>query len=141
MFTKLLVAYDGSDGAERALRAGIDLAKSLGQDLYAVMVEEDLPHYAGTLDEVDAIKEQKDAYFGQLSREAIALAEGLGVALHTEIIAGHEVGAIVEYVKKHGFNLLIVGKHGHSALYERVIGTTAHGIMSHSPCSVLVVVQ
>jgi len=162
MFTKLLVAYDGSDGAKRALNAGIALAKSLALDLHAVMVEEGLPPYAGTMldtlsmygqtsvaaipivdrsGEMEAVKDRKDAYFEQLSREASELTQSQGVALHAEVVVGHEVGAIVDYVKRHGFDLLLIGAHGHSALYERIIGTTAHGLLSQAPCNVLIVKQ
>jgi nucleotide-binding universal stress UspA family protein len=54
MFRRLLVAYDGSEGANRALVAGVALAKALGVDLHAVAVEEELPKYAATLDELTA---------------------------------------------------------------------------------------
>jgi nucleotide-binding universal stress UspA family protein len=141
MFDKILVAFDGSDGANAALRAGIDLAGVLGVELHAVMVEDELPRYAGTIDEVDAIKEQKDAYFGQLGREACAVAASAGVKLQAEVIAGHEIGAIVEYVRSGEFDLLLIGWHGHSQLHERIMGSTAHGLMFNAPCSVLVVKQ
>jgi nucleotide-binding universal stress UspA family protein len=49
MFTRILVAYDGSDGAKAALRIGIGLAKSLGTELHSISVEEHLPHYAATI--------------------------------------------------------------------------------------------
>jgi nucleotide-binding universal stress UspA family protein len=98
MFQKLLVAYDGSEGAIKALIAGMKLAKSFGVDLHAVAVEEGLPRYAATLDEIDAVKEQKDAYYGQLNREAEAMARAEGVTLHTTIIPGHEVRALIDYI-------------------------------------------
>jgi nucleotide-binding universal stress UspA family protein len=139
MFRRLLVAYDGSEGANRALRAGIDLAKALGVDLHAVTVEEELPRYAATLDEIDAVKEQKDAYFGQLNREAAALASAEGVTLHTAIVAGHEVDALVRYILEHGFDLLLIGFHGHSAISERLRGSTSGSLVLHAPCSVLVI--
>lgn len=139
MFSKLLVAYDGSDGANRALKAGIEMAKALGVDLHLVTVEEELPRYAATMDEIDAVKEQKDAYFGQLNREAEAIADAAGVRLHTAIVAGHEVEAIRDHVLKHGFDLLLVGFHGHSAISERLRGSTSGSLVLHAPCTVMVV--
>lgn len=139
MYTKILIAYDGSDKANEALHVGIDLGRCAGQELHLVMVEEELPRYAGTMDEVDVIKEQKDAYFGQLGREACAQAQNEGVTLHTRVVAGHEIGAIVEYVKKNGFDLLIIGSHGHSQIHERLVGSTAQGLMTAVPCDVLIV--
>src|SRR5438552_12908189 len=123
MFRKLLVAYDGSEGATRALSAGIELGKALGVDLHSVSVEEELPRYAATLDELDAVKEQKDAYFAKLNQEAESLAHAEGVTLHTAVIAGHEVRAIDDYALQHGFDTLLVGFHGHSAIAERIRGS------------------
>jgi hypothetical protein len=45
MFKKILVAYDGSPEAGRALIVGIQLAKSLKADLRTVYVYEKLPAY------------------------------------------------------------------------------------------------
>jgi len=70
MFRKILVAYDGSEGARAALRVGIGLAKSLGIELRSLSVEEHLPHYAATIDEVLDAEERIDAYFQKLTKEA-----------------------------------------------------------------------
>ena len=43
MFRKILLAYDGSEGANRALEVGIDLAKIHGAELWAVAVQENCP--------------------------------------------------------------------------------------------------
>jgi nucleotide-binding universal stress UspA family protein len=139
MFRKLLVAYDGSDGSNRALRAGIEMAKAFGVDLHLVTVEEELPRYAATIDEIEGVKERKDAYFGRLHREAEVMAQDAGVRLHTAIVVGHEVEAIRSYVFKHGFDLLLVGFHGHSAISERLRGSTAGSLVLHATCSVMVV--
>jgi len=139
MFRRLLVAYDGSEGANKALRAGIELAKALGVDLHAVAVEEELPRYAAMLDELEEVKAQKDAYFGQVNREAEALARAEGVTLHTAVVPGHEVRAIIDYTLQHDFDTLIVGFHGHSAISERIRGSTTGSLVLNSPCTVVVV--
>jgi nucleotide-binding universal stress UspA family protein len=139
MFRKLLVAYDGSDGSNRALQAGIELAKAAEVDLHAVTVEEELPRYAATLDEIDAIKEQKDAFYSQLHREVQAIAADQGVTLHATVVPGHEVRGVRDYILRHGFDLLIVGFHGHSVVSERLRGSTTGSLVLHAPCSVLVV--
>jgi hypothetical protein len=45
MFSKILIANDGPEGAARALLAAIKLAKALGADLHMISVEE-LPRFA-----------------------------------------------------------------------------------------------
>jgi nucleotide-binding universal stress UspA family protein len=61
MFEKILVAHDGSDGAQRAFDAAVDLAARLQASLHMIGVEEDLPRYAETMLEVDDEKEDEES--------------------------------------------------------------------------------
>ena len=137
MFRKVLVAYDGSDGAKAALRIGVGLAKSLGSELHSISVEEHLPHYAVSVGEIQEAKDRVDEYFRILTKEARDQAGLNGVELQTAIRQGHEVEMIVNYAKEGAFNLLLAGYHGHSRIFERVMGSTAQSIIRLSPCSVL----
>jgi len=137
MFTRILVAYDGSDGARAALRVGIGLAKSLGAELHSISVEEHLPHYAATIDEVEDAKDRIDAYFRTLTKEARDQALLAGVELQTVVRQGHEVEMIITYARGGQFDLLLAGYHGHSRIFDRLIGSTAQSIVRLSPCSVL----
>lgn len=85
MFRKILVAYDGSEGARAALRVGIGLAKNLGAELRSISVEEHLPHYAATIGEVQDAKERVDEYFRVLTKDARDQAALAGVELQTTI--------------------------------------------------------
>jgi len=137
MFRKILLAYDGSDGAKGALRIGIGLSKSLSCELHSISVEEELPHYAATMGEVEDAKERVDEYFRMLTKEARDQAALVGVELQTAIRRGHEVESIVNHAKEGGFDLLLAGYHGHSRIFERVMGSTAQSLIRLSPCSVL----
>ena len=137
MFRKILLAYDGSDGAKTALRIGIGLAKSLPAEIHSISVEEELPHYAATMGEVQDAKERVYEYFRVLTKDARDQAALLGVELQTAIMQGHEVEIIVNYAKEGSFDLLLAGYHGHSRIFERVMGSTAQSLVRLSPCSVL----
>jgi nucleotide-binding universal stress UspA family protein len=137
MFRKILVAYDGSEGARAALRIGIGLAKSLGIELHSISVEEHLPHYAATIGEVQDTKDRVDAYFRTLTKDARDQALLGGVELQAAVRQGHEVEAIVTYARDGQFDLLLAGYHGHSRIFDRLIGSTAQSIVRLSPCSVL----
>ena len=50
MFKRILLAYDGSDGARKALEAGIELAKLHQAELVALAVQEQPPGFAGITD-------------------------------------------------------------------------------------------
>ena len=45
---------------------------------------------------------------------------------------------IVELVEREGFDLLLVGFMGHSAIYNRLIGSTTDRLVELAPCPVLV---
>ena len=137
MYRRILVAYDGSDGARAALRHGVELAKTLGARLSSISVEEHLPHYAASLSEVKAAKEDIDAYFRRLTKEARDYAAIHGVDLDVMVRQGHEVEEIVAAARDGTFDLLILGYHGHSVIFERVLGSTAQSVVRHAPCSVL----
>lgn len=139
MYSRILVGFDGSAGAECALNAGLSLAKALEAELHVIMVEEDLPKYAATIGEYDEVKQQRDAYFAQLERQVHLAAQLAQVPVHTHIVAGHEVWAMVDFAKQHAVDLVIIGHQGHSTLHERVFGSTASSIVAHVPCHVLVV--
>lgn len=139
MFKHMLVAYEGSDSAKAALAMGIALAKSLGIDLYSISVEEHLPRYAGSIEEVKGAKEQIDEHFRALTKEARDAAAVDGVELVTVLRQGHEVQEILRCAREGGFDLLVLGSHGHSRVFERVIGSTSLSVARLTPCSVLIV--
>lgn len=139
MYSRILVGFDGSPCAERALNAGLALAKALEAELHVIMVEEDLPKYAATIGEYEEVKKRRDAYFAQLERQVLLAAQLGEVPVKTHIVAGHEVWAIVDFVKQQSVDLVIIGHQGHSTIHERVFGSTASSIVTHVPCHVLVV--
>jgi len=139
MYHRILLAYDGSPGADKALRAAIRAAKEQGAELHLLAVEEGLPRYAATADEMDAVKEQKDTYYQRLCDRAEMEAQLAGVPLTSHVIAGHPSTVIPEFARKLGCDLIVAGFHGHSALHARIFGSTCRGIIFHSDCSVLVV--
>lgn len=139
MFKKILIANDGSEGAKKALRIAIDIAKRYGAELHSISVEEDLPHYAATIGEVLEAKAEKNNYFKKINEEAKELALKEGVILHTHVIAGHEVKTIVDFTRDHHFDLVVIGFMGHSKIYDRVWGSTSQNITRLVPCTVMVV--
>ena len=139
MFKKILVGYDGSEGAKKALRTAVDIAKHYGAELHSISVEEDLPHYAATIGEVQEAKAEKNGYFAKLIEEAKEIAAKEDVALHAKVVAGHEVETVVDYAKDHHFDLVVIGFMGHSKIYDRVWGSTSQSITRLVPCTVMVV--
>jgi nucleotide-binding universal stress UspA family protein len=138
MFRKIAVAHDGSEGGGRALSAAIKLAKQHAAELHMVSVEE-LPQFPTSIDEVVEEKTEANHFFEGVVAHAKGQAHALGVKLTAHVVMGHAVAAIVEFVERERVDLLVIGYMGHSALYNRVIGSTTDRLVELAPCAVLVV--
>lgn len=139
MFKKILIANDGSEGAKKALKTAIDLAKKYNAELHSISVEEGVPHYAATIGEVEEFRKEANEFFKKINDEAVEEAGKEGIELHTKVQAGHEVETIVRYAKEGNFDLLVIGFMGHSKIFGRVWGSTSQNITKLSPCTVVVV--
>jgi len=139
MFKRILVAYDGSEGAQAALTMGIGLAKSPRTELYSISVEEHLPRYAATIGEVEDAREQIDEHFRAVTKQARDSAALQGVDLESVVRQGHELQAILDFARQRRCDLLLLGSQGHSRVFERVIGSTSLSLIRLASCSVLIV--
>ncbi len=139
MFKKILIAYDGSPVSKRALEAAIDLAKKYEAYFEIISVIEELPKYAATVGEVKEIQLEAQKHYHEMQQQAIAQAAAAGVTLVDKVLPGHEVDTIVGYAEHHQFDLLVVGRHGHSAIRKKHPGSTSANIITHATCTVLVV--
>jgi len=139
MFKKILLAYDGSEGANKALNAGINLAQIHQAELWALAVQERLPRFSGTMDEVQEEKAFANQHYGQLLEVARAKAQEAGLELKTLMRPGHPAQTILQVAKEGKFDLILVGHSGLSGVWAAFLGTTAEKVSRHAPCSVLIV--
>ena len=139
MFRKILLAYDGSEGANTALNAGINLAKIHQAELWALAVQEKLPRFSGTIDEVKEEKQFANDQYGKLLEAAKVKAKEAGGVLKTLMRPGHPAQTIVAVAKEGKFDLVLVGHTGLSGVWAAFLGTTAEKVSRHAPCSVLIV--
>jgi nucleotide-binding universal stress UspA family protein len=137
-FDNVLVAIDGSEGADRALDCALSLVSRLGGRLTALAVEGKLPAYAASVGEVEEVKREKDGFFGNLLDEAKRQAQERGVDLSTDLVPGHAAEVIARYAKTHGHDLIVIGHRGHF-LGDYLLGSTADRVTHHAQCPVMVV--
>jgi nucleotide-binding universal stress UspA family protein len=139
MFKKILIANDGSEGAKKALRAALALAKTFGAEIQSISIKERASHYAETVGEVMEEQEEANIFFARVNAEAMAMAAQDGIDLKCVVLAGHEVETIIRFARDGGFDLLVIGFMGHSRAFGRIWGGTSQNLAKTSPCSVLVV--
>ncbi len=138
MFKKILHANDGSESAFHALSLAIALAEQNQSELHMVCVEE-LPNLPEFIADVRDAKEAADRRYSAVLRRASDAARERGLELRTHVLVGHAVRDIVKLAAELEVELLVIGAVGHSALYERLIGSRADRITQLAQCPVLVV--
>lgn len=138
MYSRILIAHDGSDGAAKALAAALALARRFKAALHMISVEE-LPRFADTLGELAEEQQEQNHRFRTAIERAAKEARAARVKLETHVVVGHAVASIVDFIKRGRYDLLVIGYMGHTALYNRLIGSTTDRLVELAPCDVLVV--
>ncbi len=138
MFSKILHANDGSEHAFHALALALSIAKQNNSELHMICVEE-VDYMPEFIEEVREETGTAARRFHGVVQRAKGMAEQSRVKLITHVIAGHPVRDIVRVAADLKVELLVIGATGHSAIYERMIGSRADRIVQLAQCPVLVV--
>jgi nucleotide-binding universal stress UspA family protein len=138
MFSRILHANDGSEHAFHALTVALAIAKQNNSDLHMVSVEE-IDYMPEFVEEVREETGTAARRFHAVLQRARAMAEESHVHLKTHVVAGHPVRDVIILAADLKVELLVIGARGHSALYERMVGSRADRIMQLARCPVLVV--
>jgi nucleotide-binding universal stress UspA family protein len=111
MFQRILIAWDGSPLALRALDVAIDLARRYEAELVAISVANS-PADAETSADRSESAEAAGSYLAASFADVVDRAERAGVGVEHAIVEGQEPArALAEYAHEHGFDLLVCGHH------------------------------
>ena len=145
VFSKILVAVDGSESSINATDYAMEMAKKDGAQLIALTVNRiPLSSYGLTTPqgELKQPKEREELleskqWFDKLKQNA----NQNNIQLKTEIISSQMSveGTIVEYAESEGIDLIIIGTKGSSGLKKMLLGSVASGVVSYATCPVMVV--
>lgn len=132
---KVLLAYDGSDNAKRALEVVIALNHE-GDVVTVVSSAEGLPlyGYAGTL---LPTPEQEAERHRQAVEARAALAEH-GIDATVVERHGDAATAILDEAEAEGTELIVLGTRGLSTAERWLLGSVSSRVVHHAHCSVLV---
>lgn len=136
MFSKIVLAYDGSEGAKLALERTATLA---GAAHVLVLAVGRIPEYAETVSEVEEAKEQAGRHYRTAVEQAVQTLRAAGVSAEAHLDYGKVGDTIVRHAEEIGADLIVVGTNPHTALKRRVLGASADKVVDHAHCSVLVV--
>ncbi|MFE9559696.1 universal stress protein [Streptomyces sp. NPDC006487] len=132
----VVLGYDESPGAERALRVALEVAAAFGEPLVLVYGAA-APGPTG--EESRAHREAvREAGRSALSR-AVEAADEAGVPSTVEVADAKPAQALLDAAERHDARVIIVGSWGDSPIRGALLGSTPHKLLHLSPVPVLCV--
>jgi len=143
MFSKILVAVDGSPFAKRALKYAVEIAKRYGAKLillhvvlrrfYAVT-----PSEAGVLATTVFVKEMEAEGQG-IIKEAEDLVKIEGVNYECKMVQGVPADEIVKCAQAESVDLIVIGSRGLTEVRAFLLGSVSDKVSHHAKCPTLIV--
>lgn len=139
MYKTILVAYDGSEGARKALNNAIELSKALQSKLIALWIGGFRAYYHETVAEIDEESKAIDSFSAKLKKELKEKSYEEGIEIEYAHLQGNPAKLIVEYADKNQFDLIVMGCGGHSGLWGNDLGHVTDKVSENAKCNVLIV--
>ena len=136
MFKSILVAWDGSEHAKRALAEAIDVARSQHASLALLTVATLQPVGLGLVPPISEVDLQQGAKEILAAGEAL-VPEGIPVSGRTAI--GHPGTEILERAAAADHDLIVLGSRGRGAVRSAVLGSVSHFVLNHGTVPMLIV--
>ncbi|MEA2323330.1 MAG: hypothetical protein QOD81_3180 [Solirubrobacteraceae bacterium] len=133
---RILVGYDGSEPAKRALQRVADMAGPDDEVLVVAVAEmhaRAVLTEGAQLDPSELPKRRRDL------EEANAFLAERGVEAETILAQGEPGDAIVKIAHERDADLIVVGHRGMNALERILLGSVSSKVVHRAPCDVLVV--
>lgn len=142
----ILACLDTSSGAQRVLDQGKLLAERFNASLSLLHVIEPVATYVPVGASMDVIATTPLDIDPDLTQVATQRLEKLAGPLRAsgrdvscQAVLGMAVDEIVERAKTLHADYIILGSHGHGAIFHLFSGSVVNGVLKHSPVPVLVV--
>jgi len=140
MFEKILVATDGSKHAEKAARVAIEIAKLSGGKITAIYVA-DTSKMSHLPDDMllFSIRDLLVKEGNEATAEIEAMSRDAGVSLDKALAEGSPADEILNYAKKNGMDLIVIGSVGRTGLDKFLLGSVAEKVVRNSTVPVFTV--
>lgn len=142
----VLVPVDFSDTQGRLLEAAEAEAKIRSASLLLLHVIEPAAEVAGFETDPEMMRlrigqdlEAEQRIENERLRELAKQVEARGVKCESAVRFGLPADEILSAAAEHHADLLVMGSHGHGALYHLFTGSVVTGVLKRTPCPVLVV--
>ncbi len=159
MYKKILVPYDCSEPANRALEQAVNIAKSVGRDipdLILLYIIADFPTHHFIERPARSIRTGEKTTLSQYLKEVYELMEESAsdalakkkdeikkfndFEIKTKVLSGHISDTIIDVAKKENVDLIVIGNVGRSGISRlRTLGSVSRSVSERAPCPVMIV--
>ena len=148
VFSKVLVAYDGSDPSKRALDHAAKMAAMFEGELVILTVvpKVSVPVYSNAelgaqAMDIASLQERMRENYGQSMKKAEEEIKGLYPHLKVETILkeGRPSNIIVSEADKLGVSLIVMGSRGLGGISGWILGSTSHQVVDQCTKAILIV--
>jgi nucleotide-binding universal stress UspA family protein len=136
-FQRVLVGYDGSPLAEKA----VDVAIRFGvceKSAISVLAVARLPEPATSV-EVEAVLDNAREHFEVGLKRVVERGQAHGVEIATDIVVGHPAEQLIHRAEIEHVDLIIVGRRGTSLFQKIMLGSVSERVLRYAHCPVLLV--
>lgn len=137
IYQNILVAVDGSEQADNALKEAIEICKRNRGKLAILTTVDTAPLLADAHASTYLAKSSKDYLNSIILRAELEIPEGLSYTTHT--LEENPRIAIVKFAEENQIDLIVLGVTGKGKIGRTVIGSTTAYVVNHAPCNVMVV--
>ncbi len=143
MFSRILVAVDGSPFADRALKCAVDLTKKYAAKLTIVHVilrrfYAVTPSEAGVLATTVFVREM-EAEGKEIMGKAESYAKAEGVDYDCKLLQGVPAEEIIKTALSEKVDLIVMGSRGLTEVRAFLLGSVSDKVSHHAKCPALIV--
>ncbi len=141
VYDRILVGFDGSENAERALRRAIELARQSKGELRVVVVADTVSYAAYASGAIyKRFNEQTKENAEDLTSTALDIAKSSGLKdTYASAEEGQPADMILTIATEYKVNLIVVGRRGMRGVERFLMGSVSTAVINHAKCDVLVV--
>ncbi len=142
---KIIVPTDFSDFSDLALKKALDLAEACEAKIYLTYVVPEAPDVFKLSKyiqegqkklQIEMEKQCKEKFTDQTNR----FPNAKKVEIETKVFTGKPYKEILDFQKKIKADMIVTGTHGTATPFDGILfGSTAHKIIRHATCSVLII--
>ena len=136
-FRKILVGYDGSTQADKAVDVALSLADCVDSTVLVLAVAR--PPEPSTSVELEAVLDDAREHYEEGFRKIMERAQGHELKVTTDMAVGHPAQQIIHRAEKDGIDLIVLGRRGRSQIARMMLGSVSERVLRYAHCPVMVV--